>query len=77
MTATATSANIPKLMKVERRNLEDRVKRLELARRIAAKHDVDAGDVEHVLFNMTLSPIEKLRGAMSRARLRGLANNGG
>lgn len=58
-------------------NLEDRVARLEIARRIAQSHGVDAGDVEHVLFNMTLTPIEKLRGAMRRARLRGLAYHRG
>ena len=40
-----------------------------LAEEIARKHAVDAGDVEHVLSNLTLPPIERLRRSMRRARL--------
>jgi len=47
----------------------DRVARRTLAEEIARKHSVDAGDVEHVLSNLTLPPIERLRRSMRRARL--------
>ena len=47
----------------------DRVARRSLAEEIARKHSVDAGDVEHVLSNLTLSPIERLRRSLRRARL--------
>jgi len=53
-----------------------RVARRRLADKIAAKYDVDAGDVEHVLFNMTMAPLEKLQRSMQRARLRGIAYHG-
>jgi hypothetical protein len=47
----------------------DRVARRNLAEDIARKHSVDAGDVEHVLSNLTLPPIERLRRSLRRARL--------
>jgi hypothetical protein len=47
----------------------DRVERRRLAEGIARKHEVDAGDVEHVLSNLTLPPLERLRRSMRRARL--------
>ena len=56
------------------KKLEDRLERRRFAEEIAKRHGVDAGDVEHVLFNMTLPPIEKLRWSMRRAGLKGLAN---
>jgi len=52
----------------------DRIARRRFAEEIARKHAVDAGDVEHVLANLTLSPIERLRKSIRRARLRGIAN---
>ena len=47
----------------------DRTARRSLAEEIARKYAVDAGDVEHVLSNLTLPPIERLRRSMRRARL--------
>jgi len=47
----------------------DRVARRRIAEGIARKHEVDAGDVEHVLSNLTLPPLERLRRSMRRARL--------
>lgn len=47
----------------------DRVERRRLAEAIARKHQVDAGDVEHVLLNLTLPPLERLRRSRMRARL--------
>jgi len=54
---------------VDRHGLADRVGRRRFAEEVARKYDVDAGDVEHVLSNLTLSPIERLRRSMTRARL--------
>jgi len=42
----------------------DRVARRRIAEGIARKHEVDAGDVEHVLSNLTLPPLERLRRSM-------------
>jgi hypothetical protein len=47
----------------------DRVERRRVAEGIARKYEVDAGDVEHVLSNLTLPPLERLRRSMRRARL--------
>ena len=47
----------------------DRISRRQFAEEVARKHDVDAGDVEHVLANLTLPPIERLRRSMRRAGL--------
>jgi hypothetical protein len=55
---------------VERRGTPDRIARRQFAEQVARKHGVDAGDVEHVLANLTLSPIERLRKSMRRAELR-------
>jgi hypothetical protein len=49
--------------------MTDRVARRRFAEEVAQKHDVDAGDVEHVLANLTLPPIERLRRSMRRAGL--------
>jgi hypothetical protein len=51
----------------------DRVARRRFAEQVARKYDVDAGDVEHVLSNLALQPMERLRKSMQRARLRGIA----
>jgi hypothetical protein len=53
--------------------LKDRTARRSFAEDIARKHGVDAGDVEHVLSNLVLQPLERLRKSMRRARLRGIA----
>jgi hypothetical protein len=37
------------------------------AEEVALKHTVDAGDVEHVLYNLTLQPFERLEKSMRRA----------
>jgi len=47
----------------------DRVARRRIAEGIARKHEVDAGDVEHVLSNLTLPPLERLRRSMRRAQV--------
>jgi hypothetical protein len=47
----------------------DRIARRRFAEEIARKHAVDPGDVEHVLSNLTLPPIERLRRSLRRARL--------
>jgi hypothetical protein len=52
----------------------DRVARRRFAEVVARKYGVDAGDVEHVLSNLTLPPIERLRRSMRRARLGRLAH---
>ena len=52
---------------------EDRIARRRFAEEVARKHDVDVGDVEHVLSNLTLPPIDRLRKSLRRARIRGIA----
>jgi hypothetical protein len=56
-------------MVVDHHGLSDRIGRRRFAEEVARKHGVDAGDVEHVLSNLTLLPIERLRRSMKRARL--------
>jgi hypothetical protein len=53
--------------------MADRVARRQFAEEIARRHHVDVGDVEHVLSNLTLPPLERLRRSMRRARLGQLA----
>lgn len=43
--------------------------RRQWAKRIAARHRVDAGDVAHVLYNLELPPLARIGSALSRARL--------
>lgn len=47
----------------------DRIARRRFAEEVARKHAVDPGDVEHVLSNLTLPPLERLRRSLRRARL--------
>ena len=54
---------------LDHNGMVDRVARRQFAETVAHKHGVDAGDVEHVLSNLTLPPIERLRRSMQRARL--------
>ena len=47
---------------------EDRLYRRHLARTIAGRTGLDEGDIEHALFNLTLSPMERLsRGLACRS----------
>ena len=48
-----------------RRLAEDRVYRRDLANKYARGADVDRGDLEHVLYNLTLPPMERLARALS------------
>jgi hypothetical protein len=43
------------------------------AERIAERTGVDAGDVEHVLFNLTLRPWQRLARSFQRAGLKRLS----
>jgi transcriptional regulator with XRE-family HTH domain len=51
-------------------HLVRRLSRRNLAERIAARNSVDAGDVEHVLANLELTPTERLSRSLSRGRLK-------
>jgi transcriptional regulator with XRE-family HTH domain len=51
-------------------HLVGRVSRRNLAEQIAARNSVDAGDVEHVLANLELTPTERLSRSLSRGRLK-------
>ena len=44
---------------------EDRVYRRDLANKVARGTDVDPGDLEHVFYNLTLPPMERLARALS------------
>jgi hypothetical protein len=54
-------------------HLSERLQRREQAERIAKRWKVDAGDVEHVLFNLTLDPWQRLRKSFKRGGLRRLS----
>jgi transcriptional regulator with XRE-family HTH domain len=47
-----------------------RLSRRHLAEQIAIKNGVDAGDVEHVLHNLDLTPTDRLVRSLSRGRLK-------
>ncbi len=51
-------------------HLVGRLSRRNLAEQVAARNSVDAGDVEHVLSNLELTPTERLSRSLSRGRLR-------
>jgi len=61
------------LSKKDRRQLSERLKRRRHAERLAERHAVDAGDVEHVLFNLTLPPWQRLARSFQRAGLKRLS----
>jgi hypothetical protein len=44
----------------------DRLFRRRVAKRLATQYHLDVGDVEHALFNMTLSPMERLSRCLAR-----------
>jgi hypothetical protein len=50
-----------------------RSKRCEEARAIAERLGVDPSDVEHVLFNLSIPPLERLARSFQRARLKNFA----
>ena len=55
--------------------MKNRIARRRFAEEIATRRpDLDASDVEHVLYNLTLPPLERLRESLRRARLRGIAH---
>jgi len=47
---------------------EDRVYRRDLANKFARGTDVDPGDLEHVLYNLTLLPMERLARGLAADR---------
>jgi transcriptional regulator with XRE-family HTH domain len=51
-------------------HLVGRLARRNLAEQIAARNSVDAGDVEHVLANLELTPTQRLSRSLSRGRLK-------
>jgi transcriptional regulator with XRE-family HTH domain len=51
-------------------HLIGRMSRRNFAEQIAARSSVDAGDVEHVLHNLELTPTERLSRSLSRGRLK-------
>jgi predicted transcriptional regulator len=53
-----------------KRHLSQRLLRRRHAEQLAERHGVDAGDVEHALFNLTLSPWQRLARSFGRARPR-------
>jgi transcriptional regulator with XRE-family HTH domain len=63
----------PRLSKEHRRQLSERLLRRRRAERMAERHGVDAGDVEHALFNLTLPPWQRLSRSFRRAGLRRLS----
>jgi hypothetical protein len=54
-------------------HLSERLQRRAQAECIAKRWKVDAGDVEHVLFNLTLDPWQRLRKSFKRGGLRRLS----
>ncbi|MBI5501979.1 MAG: helix-turn-helix domain-containing protein [Deltaproteobacteria bacterium] len=58
----------PGLTAEQRRQLSARLLRRRQADRIAEREHVDGGDVEHVLFNLALSPWQRLARSFDRAR---------
>jgi hypothetical protein len=55
--------------------LAERLQRRAQAERIAKRWKVDAGDVEHVLFNLTLDPWQRLLKSFKRGGLRRLSTD--
>lgn len=57
----------------QRRQMSVRLQRRKHAEHIAERHAVDAGDVEHVLFNLTVPPWQRLARSFKRAGLKRLS----
>lgn len=64
----------PGLSREQRRQLSLRLRRRRHAERIAERHAVDAGDVEHALSNLTRPPWQRLARSFQRAGLRRLSS---
>jgi transcriptional regulator with XRE-family HTH domain len=60
----------PSLTPKQRRAVSMLILRRAQAQMIAAKYSVDAGDVEHVLSNLSLSPAQRLADSFRRAKLK-------
>ena len=58
------------LTRKQRDEVSRRLLRRQHAERIAEREGVDAGDVEHVLFNLTLHPWQRLARSFQRAGLK-------
>jgi transcriptional regulator with XRE-family HTH domain len=63
----------PRLTRKQRRDLSQRLLRRKQAECIADREGVDAGDVEHVIYNLTLDPWQRLKRSFQRAGLRRLS----
>jgi len=63
----------PGLSKEQKRQLSARLQRRKHAENLAERYQVDAGDVEHALFNLTLPPWQRLTRSFQRAGLRRLS----
>jgi hypothetical protein len=63
----------PRLTQAQRRELSHRLQRRRCAERLAERHAVDAGDVEHALYNLTLPPWQRLQRSFRRAGLKRLS----
>jgi transcriptional regulator with XRE-family HTH domain len=61
------------LSKAQRRQLSQRLLRRRHAERLAERHALDAGDVEHALYNLTLPPWQRLARSFRRADLKRLS----
>jgi hypothetical protein len=46
----------------------DRLFRRRVAKRLASGTELDVGDIEHALFNLTLTPMERLARCLARSR---------
>ena len=57
----------------QRRQASARLLRRKHAERVAEREKVDAGDVEHVLFNLTLPPWQRLARSFQRAGIKRLS----
>jgi transcriptional regulator with XRE-family HTH domain len=61
------------LTKSQRHQLAQRLQRRRHAEQLARRHGVDAGDVEHALYNLTLPPWQRLTRSFRRAGLKRLS----
>ncbi len=59
----------------QRRQMSARIQRRGHAARIAERESVDPGDVEHALFNLTLTPWQRLARSFKRAGLKRLSTH--
>ena len=62
------------LSRPQLRQLSRRLQRRRHAERLAERHALDAGDIEHALYNLTLPPWQRLGRSFKRAGLRRLSS---